>query len=132
MRERRSDRCANGRTSRGLGEGCEARARKAGGQSALRVEQIGELPLRHMLSYVDDVVTVSENEIRAAVRRLALEARLVAEPGGAVAVAACLFRERELPAGRVRVAVLSGGNVDPALLAEILGETASEPAVSEP
>ena len=98
---------------------------------ALRVEQVGELPLRHMLSYVDDVVTVSENEIRAAVRRLALEARLVAEPGGAVAVAACLFRERELPAGRVRVAVLSGGNVDPALFAEILGETAGEPAVSE-
>jgi threo-3-hydroxy-L-aspartate ammonia-lyase len=99
---------------------------------ALRVEQIGELPLRHMLSYVDDVVTVSENEIRAAVRRLALEARLVAEPGGAVAVAACLFREHELPAARVRVAVLSGGNVDPALLAEILGETAGEPAVSQP
>jgi threonine dehydratase len=44
----------------------------------------------------------------------------VAEPGGAVAVAACLFRQRELPAARVRVAVLSGGNVDPALLADVL------------
>ena len=88
---------------------------------ALRVEQIGELPLQHMLSYVHDVVTVSEPEIREAVRRLAVEARLVAEPGGAVAVAACLFRASELPAARVRVAVLSGGNVDPALLAEILG-----------
>jgi len=88
---------------------------------ALRVEQIGELPLQHMLSYVHDVVTVSEQEIREAVRRLAVEARLVAEPGGAVAVAACLFRASELPAARVRVAVLSGGNVDPALLAEILG-----------
>jgi threonine dehydratase len=93
---------------------------------ALRVEQVGELPLRHMLSYVHDVVTVSEDEIRAAVRRLALEARLVAEPGGAVAVAACLFRSHELPAARVRVAVLSGGNVEPALLADILG------AVAEP
>lgn len=88
---------------------------------ALRVEQIGELPLQHMLSYVHDVVTVSEDEIREAVRRLALEARLVAEPGGAVAVAACLFRASELPAARIRVAVLSGGNIDPALLAEILG-----------
>jgi len=87
---------------------------------ALRVEQVGELPLQHMLSYVDDIVTVSEDEIRAAVRRLALEVRLVAEPGGAVAVAACLFRARELPAARVRVAVLSGGNIDPALLADIL------------
>jgi threo-3-hydroxy-L-aspartate ammonia-lyase len=99
---------------------------------ALRVEQVGELPLRHMLSYVHDVVTVSEDEIRAAMRRLALEARLVAEPGGAVAVAACLFRGRELPAARVRVAVLSGGNVDPALLTEILGAAASEPATGEP
>jgi threonine dehydratase len=87
---------------------------------ALRVEQIGELPLRHMLRYVHDVVTVSEDEIRAAMRRLAVAARLVAEPGGAVAVAACLFRQRELPAARVRVAVLSGGNVDPALLADVL------------
>jgi len=99
---------------------------------ALRVEQLGELPLRHMLSYVHDVVTVSEGEIRAAMRRLALQARLVAEPGGAVAVAACLFRERELPAARVRVAVLSGGNVEPALLAEVLGESASEGSTGEP
>jgi threonine dehydratase len=53
-------------------------------------------------------------------RQLAVAARLVAEPGGAVAVAACLFRQRELPAARVRVAVLSGGNVDPALLADVL------------
>jgi len=87
---------------------------------ALRVEQIGELPLRHMLRYVHDVVTVSDDEIRAAMRRLAAEARLVAEPGGAAAVAACLFRQRELPAARIRVAVLSGGNVDPALLADVL------------
>jgi threonine dehydratase len=99
---------------------------------ALRVEQVGELPLRHMLSYVHDVVTVSEDEIRAAMRRLALEARLVAEPGGAVAVAACLFRGRELPAARIRVAVLSGGNVDPALLTEILGAAAGQPATGEP
>jgi threonine dehydratase len=95
---------------------------------ALRVEQIGELPLQHMLSYVHDIVTVSEQEIREAVRRLAVEARLVAEPGGAVAVAAGLFRAHELPAARLRVAVLSGGNVDPGLLAEILGQ---EPAGRE-
>jgi len=44
----------------------------------------------------------------------------VAEPGGAVAVAACLFHAGELPDVGVRVAVLSGGNVDPALLASVL------------
>jgi Threonine dehydratase len=54
------------------------------------------------------------------VRRIALQARLVAEPAGAVAVAACLLRERDLPAARTRVAVLSGGNIDPAQLAAML------------
>jgi threonine dehydratase len=57
----------------------------------------------------------------AAVRALALDARLIAEPGGAAAVAAFLFRPDELPAARTSVAVLSGGNIDPALLARILG-----------
>jgi threonine dehydratase len=88
---------------------------------ALRVEQIGALPLQHMLSQVDDIVTVTEDEIREAVRRIAAQAHLVAEPGGAVAVAACLLREHDLPPARPRVAVLSGGNIDPALLAGILG-----------
>ena len=86
---------------------------------ALRVEQVGSLPLQHMLSLVDDIVTVTEYEIRAAVRRTARQARLVAEPAGAVAIAACLSG-RDLPAARAPVAVLSGGNVDPAVFAEIL------------
>ena len=88
---------------------------------ALRVDQVGALPLQHMLEYVDDIVTVTEDEIRAAVRRLALDARLIAEPGGAVAVAACLFRRKELPPAATTVAVLSGGNIDPGLLLSILG-----------
>ena len=87
---------------------------------ALRVEQIGALPLQHILSQVSDIVTVTEDEIRETVRRLAVEAHLIAEPGGAVAVAACLLRERDLPAAGTRVAVLSGGNIAPELLAEIL------------
>ncbi len=41
---------------------------------ALRADQVGALPLRHMLEYVDDIVTVTEGEITAAVRRLALDA----------------------------------------------------------
>jgi threo-3-hydroxy-L-aspartate ammonia-lyase len=99
---------------------------------ALRVEQIGELPLQHMLAYVDDMVTVAEDEIREAMRRLATEARLIAEPGGAVAVAACLFRAGELPPARLRVAVLSGGNVDPALLADVLGPPSQRPVALRP
>jgi threonine dehydratase len=65
---------------------------------------------------------VSEDEMLTAVRLLARQARLVAEPGGAAAVAAWLFHPAELPAARTPVAVLSGGNIDPALLAEILTE----------
>ncbi len=86
---------------------------------ALRVEQIGALPFEHLRNLVDDVVTVTEDEIRAAMRRTAAQAHLVAEPGGAVAIAACLSG-RDLPPARAPVAVLSGGNVDPALFADIL------------
>jgi threonine dehydratase len=95
---------------------------------ALRVEQVGEITFEHISRYVDDIVTVSEAEIRAAVRRLAFQARLIAEPGGAVAVAACLFREQDLPPANIPVAVLSGGNIEPSLLADILAETAASPA----
>jgi threonine dehydratase len=88
---------------------------------ALRVEQIGALPFAHIRELVTDIVTVTEDELRTAVRRLAYQARLVAEPGGAAAVAAWLFRSAELPRATRPVAVLSGGNIDPRLLAEILG-----------
>jgi threo-3-hydroxy-L-aspartate ammonia-lyase len=94
---------------------------------SLRVEQVGELTFPHIKALVDDIVTVSEAELLEAVRRLALQGRLVAEPGGAVAVAAALFRDpAELglisPGSEAPVvAVLSGGNIDPTLLTDILG-----------
>lgn len=90
---------------------------------ALRVEQIGELPMHHLLSFVHDIVTVSDDEILAAMRLLATGARLVAEPGGAVAVAAAMFRSDQLPPASVPVAILSGGNVDPRLLASALASS---------
>ena len=87
---------------------------------ALRVEQVGALPFAHIRELVAGLVTVTEDEILAAVRLLASHERLIAEPGGAVAVAAWLFRRDELPRASSVVAVLSGGNVDPPLLARIL------------
>lgn len=88
---------------------------------ALRVECVGELPFEHLRRYVDGIVTVSEEEIREAMRQLAQRSRLVAEPGGAVATAAYLSRYAEVPGERrTFVAVLSGGNADPKLYAEIL------------
>jgi threonine dehydratase len=84
----------------------------------LRVQRLGEKTWPHIRAYVDDIVTVSEDQIRLAMRRIAREARLVAEPSGAVAAAGALASGSD---PKTSVAVLSGGNVDHTLLAEILG-----------
>jgi threonine dehydratase len=78
-----------------------------------------ELTFAHLRKFVDDIVTVSEDEMLAAVTTLARRSRLIAEPSGAVTTAAYLNRAADLPAGRT-VAVVSGGNIDPALLATLL------------
>ena len=90
----------------------------------LRTQSLGELNFEYVRRSVDDIVTVSEDEIREAMRRLALNAHLVAEPSGAVTFAAFLFRENELPKVRRTVAVISGGNVEADMLADILKGTA--------
>ena len=92
---------------------------------ALRVEQVGELTFPHLQAYVDDIVTVTEDELLDAIGWLARQARLIAEPGGAAAVAAALYRDAgELGITSATdepvVALLSGGNIEPALLIEIL------------
>jgi len=68
---------------------------------------------------VDDIVTVTEDEIRQSMRLLAADPKTTAEPSGAVAVAAFLFHRDELPQTSINVAVISGGNIDPKMLAEI-------------
>jgi threonine dehydratase len=69
---------------------------------------------------VDDVVTVSEEDIINAVRILAENPKTAAEPSGAVAPAAWLFHRDSLPVSNSSVAVISGGNVDPELLKKAL------------
>ena len=86
----------------------------------LRVRKLGFAPFEHVRAFVDDIIAVSEDEILASMRRMALRARLVAEPSGAVTFAAHLFHRDELPATRLNVAVVSGGNVEPHLLAQVL------------
>ena len=71
--------------------------------------QPSDLTFAHLQKVLDGLITVSENEIRAAVRELALRAHLVAEPSGAVALAA--YRKGATPPGRT-VMALSGGNID--------------------
>jgi threonine dehydratase len=85
-----------------------------------RTLSLSPLTFAHVQQYVDDIVTVSETEIRDAVRHLALHNKLVIEPSGALAFAAYRFHHAELPPASRVVVVLSGGNIEPALLAEIL------------
>ena len=85
----------------------------------LRTQSIGAINFEHIRAYVDDIVSVTEDEIREAVRVLSANAKTIAEPSGAVAVAAFLFHADELPNTKINVAVISGGNIDPKLLAEL-------------
>jgi threonine dehydratase len=85
----------------------------------LRTQSIGAINFEHIRAYVDDIVGVTEDEIREAMRRLSANPKTLAEPSGAVAPAAFLFHASELPATNINVAVISGGNIDPALLADL-------------
>jgi threonine dehydratase len=88
----------------------------------LRTQSVGGLNFAHIQKFVDGIITVTESEIRAAMRGIVAATRLVPEPSGAVSAAALLFHAAELPTYKTAVAVVSGGNVDPAMLAEILTE----------
>lgn len=84
----------------------------------LRTPAVGVHPWEHIRRYVDDVVTVSEEQILTAVRHIAVEGRLVAEPSGAVATAA--WMHDLAPRGATVAAIVSGGSVDPAVMARVL------------
>ncbi len=86
----------------------------------MRATRIGRITFAHIRTYVDDIITISEAEIKKAMRRMILEARLVPEPSGAVSLAAYLFHRQALPVSKLAVAVVSGGNVEPTLLTDIL------------
>ena len=79
----------------------------------LRTQSLGSMNFQHILRYVDGIVTVAEDEIRAAMRVMVHATGLVPEPSGAVALAAALFRHQNLPSASSVVAVLSGGNIEP-------------------
>ena len=85
----------------------------------LRTQSLGGLNFEHILRFVDGIVTVTEDEVRAAMRVMAAATGLVAEPSGAVTLAAALFHHAELPRCERMVAVLSGGNIEPELRREL-------------
>jgi threonine dehydratase len=87
----------------------------------LRVEHLGWLPFLHLRRYMDEIVTVSEEQMADAMRQLAAGARLVVEPSGAAGMAAHLSGAAPQPLGDDhRVIVISGGNVEAALFAKVL------------
>ena len=85
---------------------------------ALVAAKPGELPFRHMQRYVDEMVVVSDDEVKAAIRWLVERSKLVVEAGGAVGVAALLTGK--VQARGKPIVLLSGGNVLPATLAEYI------------
>lgn len=90
-----------------------------------RTASLGKLSFPLVLEYVDDMNTVSEEAIKEAVRWLFSRMKLVVEPSGALGVAALLSGAVRLR-GRVGV-ILSGGNVDAAVMAGILQDHLTPP-----
>ena len=88
----------------------------------LRTQSVGAVNFEHIRRFVDDIITVTEDEIRTAMRCAITNARIVAEPSGAVTFAAWLFHRQEIPESKKAVAIVSGGNVEPQLLAQVLAD----------
>lgn len=89
----------------------------------LRSQSIGPINFEHIKKYVDAILTVTEDEIKQAMRRLLFSARILAEPSGAVATAAAMFHSDEMGGAGATVAVVSGGNVEPQILCDVLATT---------
>ena len=97
----------------------------------LRTQSLGSITFEHIRRYVDDIVTVTEDEIREAVRLLSANSQTLAEPSGAVSVAGFLFHGDQLPKTTLNVAIISGGNIDAKILEELRGNSGRAKAVSK-
>ncbi len=86
----------------------------------LRTQSLGNLNFEHVRAYVDDIITVKEDEIAEAMRVLLYQARLTPEPSGAVTTAAILFHLEQLLPFRNAVVIMSGGNVEPEVLRRVV------------
>lgn len=85
----------------------------------LRVQSPGHLTFPILQRTAEDVITVSDEEIIATLQFILFRMKLLVEPSGAAAAAAAMYRK--LPGGIRRVGViLSGGNIDPDLLARLI------------
>ena len=85
----------------------------------IAVKQPGDLTYDICSKYVDEIVTVTDDEISAAILALMEKQKLVAEGAGAVGVAAVMFNKINLE-GKKAVCVLSGGNIDVSILSRVI------------
>jgi threonine dehydratase len=92
----------------------------------ITVKRPGERTFEYIQRYVDDVVTVSEDEIRAAIIRLLETGKTVTEGAAAAALAAVAAGRIPGLSGRRVVMLLSGSNIDIALLAHIIDRAMAE------
>jgi threonine dehydratase len=86
----------------------------------IAIKRPGLLTRPWVEAVVDDVVTVTEDEVAWAMAVLAREAKLVAEGAGAAGVAAVLSSAVSLPGSGPHVALVSGGNVGPEVMADVM------------
>jgi threonine dehydratase len=86
----------------------------------LRTQSVGEINFQHIRQHVDAIITVTDDEILQAMRRLILNTKMVVEPSGAVTTAAFMFHAQELPRAERTVAIISGGSVEPDFLAKVI------------
>lgn len=87
-----------------------------------RTPYLGQYTFAMMLTYVDDMLTVTDDELRSAMRFCFERMKIVAEPTGVLGLAGLIrsVREGRLQGARRIGVVLSGGNADPALFSKIL------------
>jgi len=87
----------------------------------IAVKRVGEEPFALCQQYVDGIVTVREGEIAAAILHLLEDYKMIAEGAGAVAVAAAMYGKLDLR-GKKAACVISGGNVDVNVIAQIIAK----------
>ena len=85
----------------------------------IAVKRPGDLTFQLCREYVDEIVTVREDEIASAILALMEVQKTVAEGAGATPVAACMFKKVDTTAGKT-VCVVSGGNVDVTTLSRVI------------
>lgn len=86
----------------------------------MRTQAVGKRNFEILMKYVDDVVTVTDEEVKETMRFLLQRLKTLAEPTGAVAPAA-VFHRKIASEGKTVCAIISGGNVEWELLKKIIG-----------